>query len=74
MNGYDLKSLKLVADAVNIPVVPIGGAGNLTDMRDAINCGASAVSAGSFFVFHGAHKAVLITYPQYEAMEAIFND
>lgn len=74
MNGYDLRSLKLVTDAVNIPVVPIGGAGSLTDMRDAINCGASAVSAGSFFVFHGVHKAVLITYPQYEAMEAIFND
>ncbi|MDB2313495.1 AglZ/HisF2 family acetamidino modification protein [Luminiphilus sp.] len=73
-NGYDLKTLKLVANTVNIPVVPLGGAGSLIDMRDAVNCGASAVAAGSFFVFHGAHKAVLITYPQYEVMESIFND
>lgn len=74
MDGYDLNSLKLVANTVNIPVVPLGGAGGLADMRDAVNCGASAVAAGSFFVFHGIHRSVLITYPKYEVMESIFND
>jgi cyclase len=33
-------------------------------LREAVQeAGASAVSAGSMFVFHGKHRAVLINYP-----------
>jgi cyclase len=35
--------------------------------------GASAVAAGSFFVFHGKHRAVLITYPEYAELERLFS-
>jgi len=35
--------------------------------------GASAVAAGSFFVFHGKRRAVLITYPSYSEIEGLFN-
>ena len=38
----------------------------------AETAGASAVAAGAFFVFHGPHRAVLITYPKYEELEALF--
>ncbi|HAW81565.1 MAG TPA: imidazole glycerol phosphate synthase subunit HisF, partial [Balneola sp.] len=31
------------------------------------------VAAGSFFVFHGKHRAVLITYPEYSTLEELFN-
>jgi imidazole glycerol-phosphate synthase subunit HisF len=73
MSGYDLKLVKLVADAVNIPVVALGGAGKLSDFADAVNEGkASAVAAGSMFVFQGVHKAVLITYPPQEELIKIF--
>lgn len=64
MQGYDLDILRKVADAVTIPVIACGGAGSLADFRAAIHEGhASAVAAGSFFVFTGKHRAVLITYP-----------
>jgi len=64
MKGYDIGLIKSVTSVVNIPVVACGGAGNLEHFKEAIvNGGASAVSAGSMFVFHGPHRAVLINYP-----------
>lgn len=68
MQGYDVELIRRVADAVDIPVIASGGAGSLGDFRQAIQEGhASAVAAGSFFVFTGRHRAVLITYPAREA-------
>lgn len=68
MEGYDLDLIRRVADAVDIPVIACGGAGSLGDFRRAIHEGhASAVAAGSFFVFTGKHRAVLITYPAHAA-------
>jgi cyclase len=64
MEGYDIELIRAVATAVSVPVVACGGAGKLHDFRDAIlEGGASAVAAGSLFVFVGKHRAVLITYP-----------
>jgi cyclase len=64
MKGYDLDVTRKVADAVSIPVIASGGAGELVHFQDAIQIGgASAVAGGSFFVFTGKHRAVLITYP-----------
>jgi cyclase len=33
---------------------------------------AAAVAAGSLFVFHGPHRAVLITYPEYNDLVSLF--
>jgi cyclase len=64
MEGYDIELIRAVTAAVSVPVVACGGAGKLRDFRDAIlEGGASAVAAGSLFVFVGKHRAVLITYP-----------
>lgn len=64
MKGYDVELLKEVADAVHIPVIACGGAGKLKDLEDAIKFGhASAVAAGSMFVYHGPRNAVLINFP-----------
>jgi cyclase len=63
LSGYDLELIRSVASAVRIPVVASGGAGSVADFAAAIKNGASAVAAGAFFVFHGPHRAVLITYP-----------
>lgn len=71
-NGYDIELLKQVASSVNVPVVALGGAGCIDDLIEAINQGhASAVAAGSFFVFQMPHRAVLISYPKKE-IENIF--
>lgn len=61
--GYDLELIEQVAPDLKIPIVALGGAGNITDFAKAKQAGASAVAAGSLFVFKGPHKAVLISYP-----------
>ncbi len=63
MQGYDLDLIAGIADAVDVPVVAAGGAGSISDFADAMEAGAQAVSAGSMFVYHGKHRAVLINYP-----------
>jgi cyclase len=70
--GYDLELVRRVSEAVSIPVVAAGGAGDLRHFREATDAGASALAAGSMFVFHGKHDAVLITYPEYEELDRIF--
>ncbi len=70
--GYDLELVRAVSEAVSIPVVASGGAGKLEHFKAAVQAGAAAVSAGSFFVFHGKHRAVLITYPEPAELQALF--
>jgi cyclase len=68
MKGYDLKLIDGIAHQISIPLIANGGAGNTEDFRSAIQAGASAVAAGSFFVFQGPRKAVLISYPSQEEL------
>lgn len=52
MLGYDLPLIEAVANAVKIPVIASGGAGNYQHMVEAIiQAGASAVAAASMFHF-----------------------
>lgn len=75
MQGYDLDLIRVVSRAVSIPVIACGGAGTLADLAAAVKQGgASAVAAGSMFVFHGKHRAVLINYPSRRELEAIFDE
>ena len=65
----------LVAEAsalVEVPLIAAGGANSLDDIRRAVRAGASAVAAGAFFVFYGPHRAVLITYPRYDELMALW--
>jgi cyclase len=71
LDGYDLDIIHQAASMVEVPVIASGGAGKLGDFKTAINAGASAVAAGAMFVFHGPHRAVLITYPGYGDLEKI---
>ncbi len=71
MTGYDIELLESIAKSVFIPVIACGGAGKIEHFSEAINKGkASAVAAGSFFIYQGVRKAVLISYPaQKELLE-----
>ena len=65
MEGYDLELIKEISGAVTIPVVALGGAGSLHDMEEAWHKGyATALAAGSLFVYHGSRRAVLVNYPE----------
>lgn len=75
MLGYDISLIQRISEAVRIPVVALGGAGNESDLQKAVSDGyASAVAAGSLFVFHGARRAVLINYPTQEELIKLFNE
>lgn len=65
MQGYDLELIRNVSEAVTIPVVALGGAGKLNDLKDAFVQGkATGLAAGSLFVYQGSMKGVLINYPE----------
>lgn len=73
MSGYDLELTKRVAENVTIPVIASGGAGNTTHFQEAVKYAhASAVAAGSMFVYHGPRNAVLINYPTAEELRNLF--
>jgi cyclase len=73
LNGYDFELVSTITAAVDVPVISCGGCSSLMDIDRVINKSrASAAAAGSFFVFHGKHKAVLITYPEYSSIQEIF--
>jgi cyclase len=75
MQGYDYDILKAVTNTIKIPVVALGGAGSIDHFFKAIKmCNVSAVAAGSFFVFHGPHRAVLISYPDKSVLKTGFSD
>ena len=72
-SGYDIELVRSVADAVDVPVIACGGAGSMDDLAKAVSEGhASAVAAGSFFVFQRPHRAVLITLPDDRALYEAF--
>jgi cyclase len=60
--GYNLALLEKIASSVSVPVIICGGAHTIEDFKLAVKAGASAVAAGSYFVFNGPHQAVLINY------------
>ena len=67
MQGYDIPLIKSVAEAVEVPVVALGGAASCSDLAAVVlQGGASAAAAGSMFVFYGKLHAVLINYPEDE--------
>jgi cyclase len=73
MQGFDTELLKQVTSTVTIPVIACGGAGTLQHLQTAVTeCGASAVAAGSLFVFQGKHRSVLINYPDRQILDELF--
>ena len=74
MGGFDTGLISMISTSVDIPVVANGGAFTSADLRTAVVVGgASAVAAGSMFVFHGPHKAVLISFPSRASLELLFD-
>jgi imidazole glycerol-phosphate synthase subunit HisF len=69
--GYDINLIRQVSERVTVPVIACGGASGIEDFAAAVyEGGASAVAAGSLFVFVGPHRAVLINYPDRRRLEA----
>ncbi|MBS1946952.1 MAG: imidazole glycerol phosphate synthase subunit HisF [Bacteroidetes bacterium] len=74
-NGYDLELIHKISSSLSIPLIACGGASSVEDFNKAVQHGASAVAAGSMFVFQRPHRAVLISYPsQDELKEKLFSN
>jgi cyclase len=73
MKGYDLELATRVRTAIRIPMTVLGGAGSIGDIGKLFAaCGVIGAAAGSFFVFKGAYRAVLISYPDRAQKEEVF--
>jgi cyclase len=71
--GYDLPLIKMVSEAVGIPVIACGGAAGIEDFKKAVvEGGASAVAAGSMFVYQKKGMGVIINFPSEEELKKKF--
>ena len=72
MKGYDLELIRSIREAISLPMTALGGAGSLEDIRRLVNTfGIIGACAGSFFVFKGVYRAVLISYPSPKEKDAL---
>jgi cyclase len=63
--GFDIKLIQKVSHTVSIPVIACGGASSMQDFKNAVTeGGASAVAAGSMFVYQKKGMGVLISFTQ----------
>lgn len=64
MSGYDLNVINNIAESVTIPIVALGGAGNINDMFDCFRTtNVNGLAAGSLFIYQGSRRGILINYP-----------
>ena len=65
--GYDILTYKELIKNAKIPITIAGGAGEIEHCIEADKkLGPVGLAAGSLFVLHGFHDAVLLTYPTKE--------
>jgi len=70
--GYDLELVAHASRLAAVPLTVLGGAGSLQDLKDVFAVGGvSGTAAGSFFVFKGRFRAVLISYPSRSARDSL---
>jgi imidazole glycerol-phosphate synthase subunit HisF len=63
MSGYDIELVKKISENVKIPVIALGGAGNLEHLKEAYHKGfANGLAAGSLFIYQGTKRGVLVNY------------
>ena len=63
-SGFDLELVSQVANAVSVPVIAHGGAGNLNHLSEVVRLSkASAVALGSMVVYQKKDMGVLVNFP-----------
>ena len=70
--GFDVELTRRVSEAVTIPVIANGGAGNIQHIGEVVKQGhASAVSLGSMVVYQKKEMGVLVNFPDKRELEKI---
>ena len=69
-SGYDLDIIRRISNAVRIPVIANGGAGQVEHLRQAVHqANASAVALGSMVVYQQKGMGVLVSFPDRHKLE-----
>ena len=58
MQGYDLPLIRVVSQAVDVPVIASGGCSGYADMLAAFKAGADACAAGALFTSFLSHTSL----------------
>ena len=75
MQGFDYELLKEIKSNTKVPIIALGGAGNLNHIKEVFEVSnVDAVACGSMFVYQGALKGVLISYPSYEKIQELLGN
>ena len=70
--GYDVNITQSIADAVTIPVIANGGAGNISHIEDILQKGhASAAALGSMVVYQKKGMGVLVNFPDKKELDKL---
>jgi cyclase len=69
--GYNIDLISEISGEIPVPVIALGGANSIDNLKEAIVQGkASAVAAGGFFIYkNNDTKSILINYPSQEILE-----
>lgn len=72
-SGFDVNLIRTISDSVEVPVIALGGAGSILDIRDVVRNGkASAVALGSMVVFQAKGMGVLVKFPNPVDLKNLF--
>ena len=74
MKGFNLDLIRDVSHAVNIPVIALGGAGELEDIKQAKKAGASAIGLGCMAVYQNINRGILINIPSHKELINILEE
>lgn len=75
MKGYDLELVKKISENVSIPIVALGGAGEISHLKNLnSHTTVNGFGCGSLFVYNGVHKGVLINYLSQAQKQEIFRN
>jgi imidazole glycerol-phosphate synthase subunit HisF len=71
-DGFDVEQIQKITDAVSVPVIANGGAGNVAHIGQVVKQGhASAVAVGSMVVFQKKGMGVLVNFPDKLELEKV---
>ena len=74
-SGFDLDSIQKVTEAISIPLIAHGGAGNIQHIGEAVKqAHASAVALGSMVVYQQKGMGVLVNFPEEQDLNRILDE
>jgi cyclase len=63
LSGFDINFLDFIRYKISIPLIINGGVNSMKNIDQCLECQKiDAIGVGSFFIYYGPHKAVLISY------------